>query len=192
MASVPSFSGLAWDACALLNLAATGRAEDILPVFGCPSYVVRQVRIGGVFYLRSLPEDDPSGALVTVDLTPLLVCGLLVEVELNDAEQESFVALATQLDDGEARTAALAVHRGLCVVTDDRPTLRVLAELSPPVPTMTTPEWVKHWADAGAISSVTLSEVLRRIEVGAHFFPRRLHRLKGWWDSQLPRPPEER
>ena len=179
-------SGILWDACDLLNLIATDRASEILPVFGCPSYVVKEVRLGEVFYLRPLPEEDPTGGLVPVEVTPLLNAGLLTEIELDASEQTLFVTYATVVDDGEARTAAVAAHRGFWMMTDDRPMLRLARGLSPPVPVLTTPEWLKHWVDTSGIASDALGEVIRRIEVCAHFVPRRAHLLKAWWDSCRP------
>lgn len=41
-------------------------------------------------------------------------------------EEETYVNLALQLDDGEAATGALAIHRGAVVATDDRKAIRIL------------------------------------------------------------------
>jgi hypothetical protein len=180
--------GLIWDACGLLNLAATTHASEVLEALGCPSYVTAFVRTGEVFYLRSLPEEDPRQALRPVDLTPLLETGLLQAVELEVVEQATFVEFARDLDDGEAHTAAVAVHRRLHVVTDDRRALRALAALSPPVPVLTTPDWVKEWADTGAVAPDVLADTLRRIQISARFSPRRTHPLRNWWLDHLPRP----
>jgi hypothetical protein len=178
--------GLIWDACSLLNLGATRRVSEILATFGCSSYVVRQVREGEVLYLRPLPEEDPQGSLVMVDLAPLLEAGALQEVVLTAEEQAMFVAFAAKLDDGEARSAAVAAHRGWWLVTDDRVSLRVAREYSAPITTVTTPEWIKHWAEEASVDEKTLAETLRCIQVCASYTPRRVHPLKGWWDARQP------
>lgn len=178
-----SVSGWVWDACGLLNLMATERTGSILPCFGVPSFVVREVRSGEVFTLRPLPEEDPTGKLLLVEMASLFATGVLQEVEMSAIEQATFVAFAATLDDGEARTAAVAVHRGFGVVTDDRVALRLLGAHSPLIPTLQTPDWVKLWAEEETVSPEILSNVLRRIELCAHFFPRRAHPLKSWWDS---------
>jgi hypothetical protein len=182
-----SAPGLIWDACALLNLAATRRASDILAVFGCPSHVVRQVREGEILYLRPLPEEDLQGSLVSVDLASLFSAGALLEVELTAAEQAAFVAFAAEMDDGEARSAAVAAHRGWWLVTDDRVSLRVARGHTTPIHTITTPDWVKQWAEAASIEEAMVAETLRRIQVCANYIPRRVHPLKAWWDARLPR-----
>jgi hypothetical protein len=178
--------GLVWDACSLLNLVATGCAPDILLVLGCPSYVVKQVREGEVLTLRPLPEEDPQGKLVSVDLLQLFDAGGLQEAELDREEQKLFVGFAAEIDDGEARSLAVAARRGLWLVTDDCPSLRVAREYASPVPTLTTPDWVKYWSEQASADASTLTEAIRRIQVCASYHPRRAHPLKAWWDANAP------
>ena len=176
--------GMVWDACTALNLMATDKAAEILTSFGRPNYIVRQVREGEVFSLRPLPEDDPKGDLVAVDLKPLIKLGILIEVELTIEELAAFVKFAAEMDDGEARTLAVAVHRGLLMVTDDKKSIRLAQILEPPIEVLTTLDWVKSWVDKNGVESATLSAVLRRIEICAHYRPRRSHPLKAWWESR--------
>ncbi len=178
--------GMVWDACTTLNLMATDRAPEILVALGTPSYIVKEVREGEVFSLFPLPEDDPKGNPVSVDLTPLLESGILQEVEMTLAEQATFVAFAAEVDDGEARSSAVAVHRGLTLVTDDKVSIRHAQALVPPLNVLTTIDWVKRWVDTQAVDDATLGAVLRRIEICAHYRPRRNHALKPWWEAHLP------
>ncbi|MCX6378356.1 MAG: hypothetical protein NT023_02605 [Armatimonadetes bacterium] len=180
---MPQEQGLIWDACTLLNLIATKRASEILTALASPSYVVREVREREVLYLRPLPEDDPQGKLIKVDLEPLFSTGVLQEVEMTEEEQRLFVMFASEMDDGEARSTAVAVQRGWRLVTDDKVSLRIAREYSPAIPTLTTPEWVKAWAEKAPAKKETLSETLRRIEACANYTPRRLHSLKAWWEA---------
>lgn len=159
--------GVIWDACGLVNLAATARAEEVLRAMGCQSYVVREVREKEATHLRPIPEEDPQGQLVPIDFTPLLQAGLLQDVTLAAAEHATFVGFAGLVDDGEARTAAVAVHRGLWMATDDRGALRLLRSLSAPLTALTTPEWVSHWATTTGAGPQALGEVLRRIQLCA-------------------------
>lgn len=180
-----SASGLIWDACSLLNLIATQRAIEILTVLGCPSYVVQQVRVGEIQYLRPLPEEDPSGGLIAVDLAPILNSGALQEVILTATEQATFLSFAVEMDDGEAYSAAIAAHRDWWLATDDRVSLRVAREQSPPISTITTPDWMRYWAENASPAADLLAEVLRRIQICANYHPRRVHPLRGWWDTAL-------
>ena len=92
--------GIAWDACGLLNLAASGSGGEILAAQGCASYVVREVLEAEVIYQRPLPEEDPEGRLVPVDLSPLFEADLLTETEPTDEERETALILAQDVDDG--------------------------------------------------------------------------------------------
>jgi D-alanyl-D-alanine dipeptidase len=183
MSAIP---GLAWDACTLLNLLATRQETQILSALECPSYVVAEVRQGEVLSLRPLPEEDPQGRLMTADTTSLLHSGRLVEVSLAADELALFVEFASQMDDGESRSAAIAVRLGLHLVTDDRVSLRIAHAHLPAIPTITTPDFVKHWADQASVDRHTLAEALRRIEICATYRPRRLHPLRAWWDQHRP------
>ncbi len=147
---------------------------------------MKEVRDGEVLALRPLPEEDPKGALVSVDLTLLLQDGLLQEVVLTPVEESTFVAYAAAIDDGEARSSAVAMHRGLTLVTDDRASIRFVQSLSPTLPVLTTMDWIKSWADTTAVETATLGEVLRRIELCARYRPPRHHPLKSWWEEHLP------
>ena len=212
MISIP---GQVWDTSSLLNLVATGRAEEILRVFGCPAYIERVVyrgdgvRRGEVLdtartskpryasftkrrdfqmrsvYLRPLPEENRPGEQIPVDLSPLFASGMLTETELDEAERALFVAYAAEIDDGEARSAAVAVHRGLWLMTDDRPCVNLMASLPVPPIVMTTPDWVKEWVDHAGISLEALAETLRRIHHCANYHARRNHPLRDWWNSHL-------
>jgi hypothetical protein len=179
-------TGQVWDACSLLNVAATGHAAEILGACRCPSYVVREVLQGEALFLRPLPEDDPNNGLIPVDLTPLLASGVLIEVMLNDNEQAPFVHFAALMDDGESRSAAVALNRGCRLVTDDRLALRVAREHTPPIITIDTPELIHQWAELSRIDDGILATTLRRIQICAKFQPRRTHQLHEWWISHLP------
>jgi hypothetical protein len=182
---MPSISGWAWDACALLNLAATGHAPEILSALAVPSYSVKEVLQNEVLYLRPLPEEEPPNTLEKVDLSGLIQSGYLQLVELDEVEIADFVMHAAAMDDGEARTVTVALHRNLGVVTDDRLPMKYLKTVGSTIPTLTTPEWVKAWGDIAHPSSEVLSEVLRRIRFKSRYQPRSNHPLYPWWNAHF-------
>ncbi len=171
-------SGLMWDACCLVNLAASGRAEEILSSLGCPSFVVNKVYEQEVIYLRPMAEDK-SDNLEKIDLTPLMQQGLLQETILDQREQDMFVDLARELDDGEAMTLAAAIHRGFSLVSDDRVAWRLAREQN--VPILTTPGWLKYWANISSISSEEIKNVIKYISIRARFLPPRRDPDYQWW-----------
>lgn len=157
---------------------------EILASLGGPSYVVQRVREQEVIYLRPMPQDE-SDAIQSIDLAPLVRSGALQDISLTETEQETFVDLARQMDDGEAMTMAAAVHRGLALVTDDRVAKRIARSLSSPVEVVTTPAWVKRWADGSFPSAETISDVLKRIGIRAHYRPTATDPQYGWWTAHV-------
>jgi len=171
--------GVACDACTLLNLIATDRPEEILPAYGCPCFIVKAVQSAETLYLRALPEDDPAQSIYKVDLSILGEKGVLTAVELTEQEQITYVAYARDIDDGEAQTAALAVHRGLWLATDDGKARR-FAE-SKAIQLLRTSEWVKRWAEKDGIGPGAIRDALRQIEFKARFRPNSKDPLYTWW-----------
>jgi predicted nucleic acid-binding protein len=51
----------------------------------------------------------------------------------NETEATTFVDLSREMDDGEALTCALAMHRQCDVATDDRKARRILSARAPQV-----------------------------------------------------------
>ena len=179
--------GLVWDACSLLNLVATRRAVNILESLRCPSYVVKQVREEETLYLRPLPEEDIQGKLVAVDLSEALNKSYFKEVEITPQELELFVEFASQVDDGESLSMAVASCRDQWLATDDRRCIRVANEYLRPIVTVTTPEWLKYWSEQSAIDAATLANSIRNIEICARYQPHRTHPLKEWWKKMSQR-----
>jgi hypothetical protein len=178
-------AGWIWDACGLLNLVATARPAEILRALPALSHVVDRVLAQEVRYLRPLPEEDPEQRLVAVDLSPLLEPSLLREVTLSSNEESTYLAFVEEIDDGEALTCAVAQHRGFAVVTDDRAAIRLAGSVSPSLPIISTPEWVREWASATSASPQEITDVVRRISVCGKWIPRRLHPDHAWWMKHL-------
>ena len=93
----------------------------------------------------------------------------------------SSVALASEMDDGEAMTCALAMHRQCDVATDDRKARRVLSGRVPHVPIISTLAIVKRWAELSDITKVELKTILVHIWSGATYYPGEREPLYAWW-----------
>ena len=86
--------------------------------------------------------------ILSINLRPLVAQGLIRAVSPDsETEENSFVNFAAELDDGEAVTGAIAMHRNWGIATDDRKARRVFARTNPHVQLLSTPELIKHWAD---------------------------------------------
>ncbi len=104
---------------------------------------------------------------------------------LEAAELVDYVNFAAELDDGEAMTCAIAVHRGGAVATDDRKARRVLTRDAPRLRLLNTLDLVRDWALQQQIASVPLRAVLANIRDRASYIPGRSHTLRSWWDASI-------
>lgn len=109
----------------------------------------------------------------------------VVTVAMQEDEEEQFLALASQLDDGEAISAAIAMERSWAIATDDRRVPTVLAKAGAAMRVVTTPELVKHWAEHAQVDSLMLRSVLAEIETKARFRPWRSYPLYTWWQTSV-------
>ena len=170
------------DASCLLNLYATERfgeiAASLREQFAVAAYVVDREAL----YVLRRPAPDAAQEQVPVDLSPFEADGLVEVMRLErPAEEATFVALAALIDDGEAITAALALHRGCSVATDDRKARRVLGERAPTVPLVSTLDLLSEWAAATSIPASELRAVMERMRSGASYVPGPRDPRFEWW-----------
>lgn len=170
------------DACVVLNLLATDQLDHIATVLDFRFIVVRQVAEEAYYVL-----DEIEGELrrTLLDLTGYIRAGSMVSVDLDAAELSTFVRLAAQVDDGEAATLSIAVHRGLPLATDDRKARRLTRELGLAEPIRTS-DLLHSWAQlvgpepkAGSLLSAT--------EQRARFRPSPTDPHHEWWRQQVQR-----
>ena len=175
---------LVLDASCLLNLYGTNRLREIALAVEGRLEVAEYVLENEVIYTWQTDSTGTREAAVPVDLTPLVSEGLIriLKLELPD-DQETFVALAAVVDDGEAATAALAVGRGCSIATDDRKARRVFGELIPEVPIVSTLELLKLWADESQVTGDTLREAMDAMRRSTSYVPSSRDPLFGWWAS---------
>lgn len=102
------------------------------------------------------------------NLQPFIEQGLIRVVSPDtEVEENAFVNFAVELDDGEAVTGAIAMHRYWGIATDDRKARRIFARTSPHVQLLSTPELIKHWADTHKPPIEVVREVLQNIQTHA-------------------------
>ena len=160
------------DACCLLNLFATRYIEHILRTLHRHYAIAAAVKTEAKWVYRGGDGDD---ALEhdSVDIEPLLAARLLdVLAPETDAEYEDYVAFAALgLGDGEAMTAALAIHRGGSIATDDRVARREVRARAPGVTLSSTAELLHEWSTAASIDPSVLAQVLADVRTRAQFLP---------------------
>jgi predicted nucleic acid-binding protein len=171
------------DSCCLLNLFATGHIEEILRALPWRFAIATAVAGETVWILRGGTGIDATER-VAVDVMSLVSAGLLEIIgPTSDAEYEAYVQLAAVLDDGEAMTGSLAMHRGAAVATDDRKARREIAARAPDVRLVSTAELLCDWATLESVAAAVLAKALRDIRTRARFVPGAQDPLYGWWTA---------
>lgn len=165
------------DACCWIDLFATGQIDEIVAILPYRLVVSRYVA-----EIEVLSTYSATGSEQRCDFGSLQDGGLVEIAEIDTLEEKrELVRFAAHLDDGEASVCALAVVRGGMVATDDRKAIRTLARLAPKVPVLQTPELLHEWAEVSRPASVRLRAVLRAVQTGARFWPRRDAPFSDWW-----------
>lgn len=170
------------DACCAINLCASGRMQEILECLEKVVVIADYVCENEVLTIRSFD----SGAEEPINLQPFIDEGLLTVASLNsEAEEITFVNFAAEVDDGEAITGAIALHRDWAVGSDDRAAINILRRLAPQQQIVTTPELIKYWADSASPARDMIADTLRAVRYRGKYEPSRDHFLHGWWQSLL-------
>lgn len=170
------------DACCLINLFASGRAEEILTRlpfrFAVARYVIEKevLEIGAQRHGdASAPEESRIG--VNTRLAELIERGVLEQLDVRTEEETiELVRFAAELDDGEAHTCALAVVRGARVATDDRKAIRVMRRAwksrgHSMDPVLHTSDLLFEWARAETAEDSELTRIVGAIATRASFLP---------------------
>lgn len=166
------------DTCCLLNLCAVDEPHIILPQIPLRWYLARSVEREEI----SVKPHPLAGRHERrrVDLTPCISSGILRQCEPNSPEeQELYVELAAEVDDGEAMPLAIACVRKWGVATDDAAARGVAGRLG--IMTLSTPELLRLWAGHTRAQPETVADAIRRIETLARFVPNATLPGADWW-----------
>lgn len=168
------------DACVLINLCATRHLAPIAEYLDVDFVVAREVS-GEALYVHA--DGEPGPERVRIDIERLVSEGIIQIFDLEDSEFATFVAIAARLDDGEAATMALAVHRGLPLATDDRAALRLIEAEYPMLDSLSTSEIVRRYYEQADLSTSDIAVVLSAIERHASYVPPARDPQATWWRS---------
>ncbi len=167
------------DACVLINLLATGELKSILESVRRQSLICSIVQ-NETIYLKT---GDPNQPKELIDVASFLTGDVLSVCEIeHEREELLYVDFASVLDDGEARTLAIAINRGHYLVTDERKARRLFLEhIDSPKLLISTSDLIRHWSHEKEISAKKLRETLQRIESRASYRPPNSDRNQKWW-----------
>jgi hypothetical protein len=180
---MPSRPVVILDACVLINLLASGRAQDIMTdsryQFGICSVVKNES-----IYLRATDSNAPPEE-VKLDLH--VESDSLVVYELSgDAEKELYIDFAAELDDGEAMSLALAHARGFAMASDDRKARRVfIGEVPDPKRLLSTSQILKEWSEIAGLDPAELKQVLFEVSRRGRFYPNSGDNYFEWWSKVM-------
>jgi len=170
------------DACCLINLFATGRAEEILETlphrFAVARYVVEEEVLEiGVEDGDEVAASEEARESLHPLLAELVDKGILENLDIaSPGEEAELVRFAAEIDDGEAHTCALALVRGARVATDDRKAIRVLRSAwkgqgRQGEPVLRTSELLFSWARGHGLGEPEIGRIVRAIARRASFLP---------------------
>jgi len=169
------------DTCVLLNLAASDEVTEIVATIKGATFVCSAAQKEALF----LRDETEPGVLVPLDMDDLLSVAQMRVCDLaNDDEEEQFVRLAGDLDDGEAMSIAIATSRGMHFASDDQKARRIFLELvADPERLTSTSAILKQWAHMRSVAPQRLRDALRRIAVRARFTLSRKDPNAAWWQQ---------
>lgn len=174
------------DACCTINLYAAGNLLTLLPALGAEWHVAENVIAEAGFIRKPDPDDEKKLVKEPINLKPALDLGVLRACTATEDELALFVALAVEVDDGEAMCLAIAQSRGWTLTTDDRKARRVAGQRG--VTLLSTPELLKQWATTTAASEEEVARVLLNIQTFARFRPHRSLPATDWWEEAVKKP----
>ena len=173
------------DACAVVNLWACRRMGDVLSGIEGRVAIADVVKRESQYVLVGGTGDDALER-EAIDLASMIESGALDVIEPRDDEELlTFIDLTRDLNDGEAMTLALAIHRSGVIVTDDRKALRLSREAG--VSLLTSLDLLKNWSESASIPPSELRHVLGDLRERGRFEPSRQHPLRAWWESVFER-----
>lgn len=174
------------DACCLINLFASGRIEEILSALPARFSVAVAVT-EETLYILTEEEGEDAGAEREAIGVETLTAASLADVVRPESEEEmaTYIDFATNLDDGEAMTCALALHRNCDVATDERKAIRILGERAPHIVVHTTASLIKAWAELTQMDRRIVRQTLQSIQIRGRFRPGQREPLRTWWETML-------
>lgn len=146
--------------------------EEALELWAPPAYFSEALYV--------LAADLDSRIALTAEL--LAKAKLHVaRVELTDQENERYVAMAAAIDDGEAQAIAIALERGVPLLSDDAAGIAMAKKLG--VTSLTTLDLAVQWAKNRQDSEVRMA--CERLRTRARYGVPREHLHAQWYRDHL-------
>ena len=170
------------DPFCFLHLHASGHFGEILRDSGfhfmVSDYVLRNERLGGAAV--GIVADADAGVKAAMSDGRLHVLELA-----DDAEALTYLDLVFELDEGEAQTCALAIHRRVMLASDEAKVHSAVARRAPGLKLIGTAALLRRWVDRARPSRAAVAAALGRISDGAGFRVPAADPDSRWWGKSL-------
>jgi predicted nucleic acid-binding protein len=169
------------DASAAISLFASRRMGEIIAALPVKVAVIDITRQQEIKYIWGGSEPNVHECKEAINLQPLIDRGLILEIELDDAEYVTMVNLAAlRLENGESAATAVAFHRGWGVCIDDFRALPRLQQFAPQVPFVATSQLLQHWATVKNPMEVDLRATIQSMQQRGGFGRSTREPLTAW------------
>jgi hypothetical protein len=174
------------DACCIINLYASRQFGNILEAIPASVAVATCIQEKEALKIYGGPAEDVMQKEEQIDLLLYIDRSLLHLVSPeSEAENVTYVNFAASLDDGEAITGAIAVHRNWAIGSDDRRAISLFAKEAPQLQRISTLELMKHWVESTGLPADVVRSVLRNVRFRAKYEPHSRHPLYHWWRTYM-------
>jgi hypothetical protein len=177
------------DACCVINLYASrhfGNILEAIPISVAVATYVREkeaLKVYGDFIDHTLQRQEEQ-----IDLQPFIDRRLLLLTSPDsEAENVTLVDFAASVDDGEAITGAIAMHRNWAIGSDDRRASSFFAKVTPHLQVLSTLELIKYWVDTNDLPTDVVRTALQNVRARAKYQPHFKHPLYLWWRAYIDR-----
>jgi predicted nucleic acid-binding protein len=160
------------DACACINLAAAFPLRSLEADLGRPIRIVREAANESLF-LHQVENEERVKVRIEVEV--------IKTIALEPSELELYVHLAKRLGDGEAASLAVAHHRRLELVTDDRAARRAATLDAPNAQVTGTASLLRALSSAKQLAEDEVAQAIQRVELHASFRPSKDDPDLDWW-----------
>jgi hypothetical protein len=176
MASPTSF---VIDACSSLNLFATDRPVDLAKAANIAFLVLPEVEAEAK-YLFGSPDEKGVRPQESIDWPSLLASGVAVTHPFPDEALPALITFASQLTDVDAKCVALAIHRGVGLLSDDGKVRKVFQGASRAA-CRSTVSVIRAAATSRSLDKPAVRNLFERIRMRACFEPSKRDPDYAWY-----------
>ncbi len=182
---LPDLSGLiVLDACSIICLEAADILERVLQILPGDCLVASEV-VNEAQWVYSWPGEGGAQERIAIDLAAYVSNGFLrIVTPESDVEATTFIRLASvEMDNGEAMSTAIALHRSATLVTDERKASNYCRREG--VNCLSSLDLIRTWSLHDNVPEKDIARALTGVILRARYRPPRSHPLFPWWNQHI-------